>query len=111
MPSTMFHSGDPCSCLVTVCNASGATLNGYPLFVVLDVYGAYFFAPSFTSYDNYLSAHPSFEVGETPVQVLPEFPWPSGVGSASGLNWYTAMTDPAITGLYGELGMWTFGWE
>ena len=103
MPSNMYHAGDPCSCKAFVCNATGDTLTGYPLFVILEVIGSYYFAPSFGPFDSYLDSHPSFETGLTEIIVLDEFEWPDNVGSLDGLKWYGAMTDPAITQLYGEL--------
>ena len=112
MPSNLFHSGDTCNCMAVVCNAEGQAINGYPLFVILDVYGSYYFAPSFnTTFDNYLNDYSSFPVGETHVEVLPDFPWPDNVGAASGLIFYGALTNPAMTDLFGTLGTWTFGWE
>lgn len=111
MPSNLFRGGDPCECRATVCNAGGAVISGYPLFVILDVYQTYFFAPSFGEFDNYIEQYPSFASGETVVQVLPSFVWPSGVSAAGGIKWYAALTNPQITELYGTLGTWTFGWE
>ena len=96
---------------MTVCNADGAVISGYPLFVILDVYQTYFFAPSFGAFDSYLEQYPSFAPGETTVQVLPAFAWPSGVSAAGGIQWVAALTNPQITELYGTLGTWTFGWE
>lgn len=111
MPSHMFHAGDICSCKAFVCNPFSEPITGYPLFIILDVLGTYFFAPTFSAYDNYLQTYPSFDPGITEIIVLPEFIWPSGVGSASGLYWYGALTDPEITELFGILGTWEFGWE
>jgi predicted outer membrane repeat protein len=111
MPSHQFFPGDACSCKVTVCNVTGVSLSNYPLFVILSAFDNYYFAPSFTSYDNYLNQYPSFSIGETEIIVLPEFQWPSGVGNASGLTWYAALTDPAITQLFGEMESWEFGWS
>ena len=68
----------------------------------------YFFAPDFSEFDYY---EMEFAPGATPVQVLPEFEWPSGAGSAFGIWWYAAMTDAGITELYGTLGMFQFGWH
>ncbi len=110
MPSALFRTGDVCECRATVCNATGGTIENHPLFVILDVYQTYFFAPDFSSYDNYLDEYPTFGPGETVVQVLPQFAWPAGAGSASGIRWYAAMTDPSISELYGTLGSFTFGW-
>lgn len=111
MPSHLFHPNDPCACLVTVCNATGSTLINYPLFVILDVYGTYFFAPSFNQiFDNYLLLFPEYPINETEVTVLPGFVWPSGCGNASGIYWYAALTDPSFSNIFGEMDEWEFGW-
>lgn len=112
MPSTIFHAGDSSSCTAMVCNASGQNLSGYPLFVILAIGSDYFFAPSFNQvFDNYSGLYPSFATGSTTVTVLPEFMWPAVGGSASGLIWYAALTNPSMSALYGTLGTFTFGWE
>lgn len=111
MPFRTYSAGDTCFCRAYVCNAENTALTGYPLFVILDVYQNYFFAPSFNSvFDNYLEMYPSFPVGLTTVEVLPSFSWPTGAGSADGIIWYGALTTPAMTDLFGELGTFTFEW-
>lgn len=110
MSSHLFHPGDLCSCNARVLNFETTALQGYPLFVILDVLGSYFFAPEFTSFDSYLDQYPSIPMGETLVEVLPEFAWPSGAGTLDGIMWYAALTDPGVTGLFGQLGSWEFGW-
>lgn len=107
MPSHMFHSGDHCSCNVTVCNTTGNDLTDNPLFVILDVYGEYFCAPTFSSY-NYYTA--TFHPGETTIDVIQEFVWPENAGSANGIIWYAALTDPEITEIAGAMGTWSFSW-
>ncbi len=111
MPAKVFFPGDTCSCIVTVCNATGSILRDHPLFVVLDVYGTYFFAPSFTSYDNYLNTYPAFEPGITGITVLDEFTWPAGCGDHNGIKFYSALTDPGISQIVGDMGTWEFGWR
>lgn len=112
MPSALFHPGETCNCYAIICNAEGQVLVGYPLFVILDVYGSYFFAPSFSdTFDYYLDIYPEFPVGETVITVIPDFEWPSGAGSASGLIWYGALTNPEISDLFGDLGTFEFGWD
>jgi hypothetical protein len=108
MPTDDFGPGDDCFCDVILCNPDQETYDDIPLFVILDVYGLYFFAPSFSDFDYYVEV---VNPGEKTISVLPVFPWPSGVGNATGILWYAAMTDPAITGLFGELGMFSFGWH
>ena len=108
MPSNDFGEGDACYCEVYVCNTDAVTYTDIPVFVILDVYGMYFFAPSFGSFDYYDDPIPP---GLTTITVLPNFSWPAGAGSATNIIWYAAMTDPAITGLFGSLGTFTFSWH
>lgn len=82
-------------------------MSGNPLFVILDIVGSYYFAPGFSSFEYYSM---TFAPGETEVTVLPEFVWPAGAGVFSGAKWYGALTDPDITGLVGDLGMFEFSW-
>ncbi len=111
MSSELFHGGDTCWCRAVVCNAEGEMISGHPLFVILDVYGSYFFAPSFNQeFDNYLSLYPEFTMGTTEVEILPSFIWPENVGSASGIVWYGALTNPAMTELFGVMSSFTSGW-
>lgn len=108
MPAHDFTGGDPCYCDVYVCNPMSEPCPDTPVFVILDVYGMYFFAPGFTGYDHYtLNISP----GLITINVIPLFTWPYGAGSASGIVWYAAMTDPGITELFGEYGMFVFGWH
>lgn len=112
MPASMFHTGDHCSCTAIVCNAEGSTISGNPLFVILDVYGSYYFAPSFnTTFDHYLTHYPTFPVGTTTVTVIPDFTWPVDTGSANGLIWYAALTNPEMTALFGTMDSFSFGWS
>ncbi|MBN1295705.1 choice-of-anchor J domain-containing protein [bacterium] len=112
MPSVMFATGDMFSVQAIVTNAEGRILEGYPLFVILDVYGHLFYAPSFSpTFDHYLSLYPAFEPGDTPVVVLPAFPWPAGAGQAEGIRIYGALTNPGMNALVGAFDMKTFGWK
>lgn len=110
MPAHSYVPGDPCACIATVCNAGSAPLIDYPLFVILDLLGNYYFAPSFSGYDNYSDRYAQFGAGETQVDVLPQFNWPQNSGSISGCMLYGALTDPAVTQLYGEMDSWFFSW-
>ncbi len=109
MPGVLFHPGDTCGCTVTVCNAESTPI-ACPLFVILDVAGSYYFAPSFDTFDNYLAQYPTFAPGSMTITVLPEFSWPAGTGAFSGCVFYAALTDPAVTRLTGVMDSWTFGW-
>ncbi len=110
MPETQFSPGDGCSCEVTVCNPDQAVLRNHPLFVLLEIAGTYFFAPSFSDFDHYLDAYPEYPPGETMIEVLPSFPWPEGAGSFSGARFIAALTDPNIQVIVGEMDTFEFGW-
>ena len=110
MPETVYHPGDPCACKVFVYNRDEQPLDGHALFVVLDILGVYYFAPSFTEYDSYLDDYSSFPVGRTEISVIPEFVWPTGAGSFSGAMFYAAMLDPTLTQVVGNWDWFQFGW-
>jgi len=111
LTDTWFTPGDVFSCTASICNNAGAILSGYPLFVVLDVFGEYFWGPDWTTtFDNYLDEVPILEEGMTNQVIIPEFTWPDGAGSASGIRFISCVTDPAITIAYGEIAIADFGW-
>lgn len=107
MPADYYAPGDECWCQARVENLTAANITGKPLFVILDVFGSYFFAPSFGAYDSYERAFPP---GETLISVLESFMWPEGAGSADNIMWYGALTNAEVTQLYGQMGTWSFGW-
>lgn len=108
MPSTDFGPGDACRCRVTVCNPTGEAFTDLPVFVILDVYGMLFFAPDFSPFAYYLIP---LEPGATVIDVLPQFEWPSGAGTATGIRWYAGITNSAFTAIVGDLDTFTFGWH
>lgn len=112
MPSAFYRSGDPCWCQVRVCNSRGDVLQAHPLFVVLDVFGSFYFGPGFTNApESWINIHPDFDPGETVIEVVPLFTWPATAGSASGVVWHAAMTDPGMTQIVGDWDTFEFGWE
>ncbi len=109
MPSDTFREGEICGCTVLVSNPLSQTFTAIPLFVILDVYGSFYFWPGFTLFDyEILDSVPE---GETIVDILPPFIWPEVGNSVSGIRWISAMTDPEITELLGVHDVWVFGWE
>lgn len=108
MPSHEFVPGDACWCQVVICNPNSETYSAVPVFAILDVYGSYFFAPSFSSFDHYVR---DISPGTSTIDVLTEFAWPAGAGTADGIRWYSAMTNAEMTALFGELGTFDFGWH
>lgn len=108
MPASEFHSGDTCSCDVTVTNYSSAPIDNEPLFVLLDVLGTLYFAPAFSSFDYYYLSYP---VGQTTVNILSDFIWPEETGTFSGVYWYSAMTNTDFSVLTSNLAIFEFGWS
>ncbi len=108
MPSHEYHPGDTASCTTQVWNADDYNLINHHLFVVLDVFGELFWAPSFSEFDYFRWNFPS---GLTELPILPEFTWPEGVGSADGIIWYAALANPEMTELVGEMCVFDFGWS
>lgn len=108
MPGTEYEPGDVCFVDVLVCNSSDETFQDVPVFVILDIAGYYLFAPEFDDFSYYrMDVHPGVQY----IHVTPIFIWPNGAGSASGINWYAAMTNQDITALFGEMGMASFSWH
>lgn len=105
MPSHDFGPGDTCSCDVTLCNPDPVKYEVMPVFVLLDIYGAYFFAPSFSPYDHYTL---DIFYGQTMISVLPAFPWPTGTGDAQGLWFHACITNHAVTEIVGVLDSFQF---
>ncbi len=108
MPDTHFCPGDTVSCQAELCNQTGETMLETPLFVLLNVYGEYFFAPSFSTFDCYTLDIPT---GESSQVIVPEFTWPIDTGSAENITWLAVLTNPQMSALIGEINTWTFGWS
>ncbi len=106
MPRLLYYQGDIFYLNCTVSNNENYQLQGYPLFVLLDVYNTYFFAPGFSSFDYYAEVFPP---GDTTYVILPEFEWPSGAGNGMA-KFYAAITDPGFNQLYSNLDLIGFSW-
>lgn len=110
MPGSLFRSGDVVYCNVTVTNSGSETLKQHPLFVILTVHDQLFWGPTFSDFDHYLALYPEFPVGDTVVEVLPEFTWPPVATAVSGCYFITALTNPDVSAVMGDHDMWEFGW-
>ncbi len=111
MNSNHYRPGDRCLCIVTVHNFTGEKLRNLPLFVILELCGEYFFAPSFGAFDNYLDRFPEFSPGVTTITVVEEFLWPTGFESDCSAKFYAALTDPGVARIIGEMDVWEFSWS
>jgi len=109
MPSGFYETGDVFHLTAEVCNAAPSQLTGHPLFVILDVAGQYWFAPGWGQEVSYINR--TYPHGTSVLEIIPEFPWPSATGSASGIIFWGAMTDSAMTSLFGEMSRIEFGFS
>jgi len=79
------------------------------LFVVLDVFGDYFFYPSWSETVDF-ETRILPEASSTTIDLL-EFLWPSGAGGADGLRFWAAVTLQGTTELAAEVDSTEFGFE
>ncbi len=103
LPASSFTAGETFYLDAMLCN-TGTTLSDTPLFVILDVFGALYFAPGWKAFpgqgiDYYLL---TIETGNDLLEIIPPFIWPDGAGSADNLRFHAAMTDPEFTLIIGE---------
>ena len=107
MPDHVFNAGDSFGCTLTVWNADPDPIN-YPLFVLLQLYGEFYFAPAFSQELSYFQE--TFPAGESQMILLDEFDLPA-LEPLSGAAWYAAFTNPSMTELVLNLEIWDFGWK
>lgn len=107
MPSSVFYSGDPFGLQATLCAAT--SMPDTPVFIMMEIYGEYFFAPSWcslnTGIDNFVL---DLEPGRTELEVIPQCSCPAVTVPLMGACIYGAMTDPGMTHIIGEMDMWFF---
>ncbi len=107
MPSHEIFPGDVTSCSASVWNSEYEAIEESPLFVILDIMGTYYFAPSFSSYDYF---ERRFPFGLTKLTILPEFAWPANAGSAYAV-WYAFLANHEQTELMSNIGVFDFSWS
>lgn len=112
MPASHFEPSDLCYLHVTVCNPTSMSLVDFPLFVVLDVFGNYFFGPSFgEDLDYFGHGFTVWPPGLTTVPVISDFYWPDTGYSADDIVFLSALVDPAMTRIIGQMDRLSFGWS
>jgi len=108
MPSTFYMPGDTCWVDMLLCNMDDAALTDIPTFFVLDIYGNYWFWPSWSVALDY--AILDVEPGLTQMNIIAEFIWPDYPSGATGVLFYAAMLNEEMTQVIGSIGMFEFGW-
>ncbi len=109
MPAEIFYPGDPFYCHVTVDNCyPDDSFPDTPLFFILEIYGRFFMGPGFGEYDFYEYDFPAQQM-QTFV-MIPEFSWPTGLGSSGHACFYSALTTPDRNTLISSVGYKSFRW-
>jgi len=111
MPATHYRPGDPCWLTALVGNP-GEPLADTPLVVFLDIgIGEFWFWPNWAHYPPDIDFREiNVPTGISPVEIIPEFTWPSDVGEMDGLVFWGALVDPGFTTVLGEIGSWRFSY-
>ncbi|GEM_PF-5246602 len=112
MPATLLESGIVCSCTARICNPLETDLVQYPLCVLLELNGAYYFAPEFSlSFDSYLDQLPAIPPGTTSIPVIAPLLWPDGIDPFNGAVWLAAILSPDLSSLVTDIALLEFGWN
>lgn len=109
MPADSFGPGDLFFLRTRIWNPDLQPMVDVPLFVILDVYGQYFFWPTWLMNVDYQPI--LLQSGASEQAIIADFQWPSGVGTADGIGIYAAMTTKDMTALMGNYDHVTFGWH
>ncbi len=113
LTTRMLHPGDRLRLDAVVLNHSGVDWSDSRLFVILDVYGSYWFAPSWAYMDDGFDWY-SMDLApgaRNIVSVIPDTVWPEGVGSADNLAFWGGLTDGAFLNLRGDFDRVIFGYR
>lgn len=110
MPSVFYVPGDTCYLRAHV--MSDLTRSNVPLFVLLDVYGTYWFWPGWTNTTDY--SLQNLVPGEVPLDIVSSFVWPDiGGQTATGIVFWSALLNESMTEVLGGtagIGQWAFGY-
>ncbi|MBN1295379.1 hypothetical protein JXA80_01275 [bacterium] len=101
----IFEAGDPFNLELFLVGSGGVAAD---TFVILDVYGLYWFWPGWTHDVDYITSTPP--AGITPVSLF-DFNWPAVTGSASGLFFWAGALAPGTAELVGDIDWVAFGYQ
>ncbi|HPQ39085.1 MAG TPA: fibronectin type III domain-containing protein, partial [bacterium] len=109
MPAHHYKPGDTCYLDAIICNSFQVPVPEARFFAILNAYGEYFFAPGWTRELDYWTF--GIQPGPQTLHVISPFNWPDGTGSAAGLQFLGAVTDPDITHIIGQYSIWDLSWS
>ena len=104
----MFEAGDPFLLQIDLYNGTVDTLN-IQQFLLLDVYGMFFFHPSWGTAVDFVDRH--IVPGYNEIETILDFTWPGNVGSANDLRFWLGYFDPMAQVIVGEIDTAEFGYK
>ncbi len=110
MPEYRIQEGDNYWCHVWICNPTSETYDRLALFVMMDVGGAVYFWPDFSSYDYREVSVPANDALR--VVIVPSFCW-SGLetGLIRSATWTAAMLSQDLDHIVGEISVAEISWN
>ena len=116
MPSTHYEPGDLFYLDAEIVNDEGRTLYSIPLFVILELYGEFYFYPSWVhfappnfNYDYYLFS--SIEPGSFVQEIIPDFYFPEINMELKNVKFYGAILNSEFNQILGHLDIITWEFE
>ncbi len=109
MPGHYFAPNDPCSLEAKLCN--GELKNDVVCFILLDIFGEYWCAPSWININEGIDAYwfGSLPQGPYTFMVIEPFQWPDIPDALDGLCFRGAMLNENYTDIMGRMDNWEFG--
>ena len=106
--STEFKTGDDFLLQAVITNTGPDVLNDIPLIILLDVFGSYWWYPTWDT--TFMFEYRDIYFGETDIEIF-HFTWPEVKSSASGILMYGALLNTAFTEILGNWDYVEFGWR
>jgi hypothetical protein len=104
---TVFRPGDSFSLVVTIGKPDSQSYFDQPLCVILDLYGDYFFYPSWDRFFDYALVDLTIFIES--FRIL-QFDWPDVTGNADGIVFHAAVLGSDMMSVAGNVDSVEFGW-
>lgn len=105
--ASFFQAGNPFLLTYQIVNPTANSFNT-ALWIILDVYGAYWFFPSWTTAPEY-EPKTIASGADTGIITVLDFAWPQTDSHAEGLRFWSALTDTTVFNLFSDVRFVEFG--